>query len=221
MAKSEDESSFNVSKSVDVINIHFPLRYFRDFIFIDTPGLGSSESATDGSVRDNFQGKSHVLWLMDASDRTLLNSLSLLNKEKKILKNNLDKICFIGNKFDLINLEEEESHSTLREELLKALNDGLFKILDGENVNPDLILTSFKKPNKKFGETTTFGEIKKIEDKFQIDKKETNIDNIEDFVSCLKDVLKQLKDNIIADKKAEISKKIKEASIKKNHCKLR
>ena len=72
-------------------------------------------------------------------------------------------------------------------------------------INKDLIFTSFKEPNEKFPKSNTFDELKKLEEKFQLDKKEVNLNNIESFVDTLKIVLNHLKDEIVAVKKVEIT----------------
>jgi hypothetical protein len=208
MAKDENEVSFNVSKAVDIINIHFPLKYFKGFIIVDTPGLGSSESATDPTVKEYFQARSHILWFLNTQQRTLSDSIMLLSKEKNLLRNSLDKINFIGNKFDMLDLEENENYTSIKEELINTLNKALLDILKDETLH-NIIFTSFKKPNKKFGSTTTLDKIKELEEKFQIEKKEINLDNIESFLFTLNRVLKELKDKIVEDKKGKLSDKIK------------
>lgn len=211
----EDEVSFNVSTAVEIINIHFPLKYFKDYIIIDTPGLGSSESTTDHTVKEYFQARSHILWFLNAQHRTLNDSIMLLNEEKNLLQSSLDKINFIGNKFDMLDLEQNENYTNIKEELIITLNKALINILEEKSSN-DIIFTSFKKPNKKFGSTTTFDEIKELEEKFQIEKKEINLDNIESFALTLNRVLKELKDKIVADKKGSLSVKIEKLKNQKS-----
>jgi hypothetical protein len=220
MAKAENEVSFNVSKAVDIINIHFPLKYFKGFIIVDTPGLGSSESTTDPTVKEYFQARSHILWFLNTQQRTLSDSIMLLSKEKNLLRSSLKKIKFIGNKIDLLidDIKENDIEITineLKEELINTLNKALINILKEKSSN-DIIFTSFKKPNKKFGSSTTLTEIKELEEKFQIEKKEINLDNIESFAFTLNRVLKELKDKIVADKKGKLSDKIKKLEYQKS-----
>lgn len=217
MAKHDikDEVSFNVSTAVEIINIRFPLKYFKDYIIIDTPGLGSSEPITDLTVKEYFQARSHILWFLNTQQRTLSDSIMLLSKEKNLLRSSLDKINFIGNKFDMLDLEENENYTNIKKELINTLNKALVDILKDETLN-DIIFTSFKKPNKKFGSTTTLDEIKELEEKFQIEKKEINLDNIESFAFTLNRVLKELKDKIVADKKGRLSDKIKKLEYQKS-----
>ncbi len=218
IAKADNEVSFNVSKAVDIINIHFPLKYFSGFIIVDTPGLGSSESTTDHTVKEYFQARSHILWFLNAQHRTLNDSIMLLNEEKNLLRSSLNKISFIGNKFDMLDLEQNENYSNIKEELINKLNKDLIDILEisEKKSSNDIIFTSFKKPNKKFGATTTLDEIKELERKFQIEKKEINLDNIESFSFTLNRVLKELKDKIVADKKEKLSVKIKNLEFQKS-----
>ncbi len=207
MAKGEQ--SFKVSKAVNRINIHFPLKYFKEFIFIDTPGFGANDSkVTDSIVEKIIQGKSHLIWLLNAEERTLNDSFSLLEEKKELLKVNFNRINFIGNRFDNLDLEDVEepynTHEAIKIELNKTFNKCLVDILGIPEINKDLIFTSFKEPTEKFPETDTFYELKKLEEKFQLEKKEVNLNNIESFVESLKTVLKHLKDEIVRVKNKDI-----------------
>lgn len=197
MAKCDDANSYSVIKAVDVINIHFPLKYFKNFILIDTPGLGSHESTTDSVVRSYFHGKSHILWLLNTSKRTLSDCISLMKDEKALLNHSLEKIVFIGNKFDLIEVDENERHINLKDELITTLNKELGKIIVNSKIHKDLLFTSFKKPNKKFGDSTSHDELKKLEEKFLLDRKITSFNNVDSFVAALVDVLKSIKDSTV------------------------
>jgi hypothetical protein len=210
MAKSDDANSYNVIVAVNVINIHFPLKYFKNFILIDTPGLGSHESLTDNVVRNYFYGKSHILWLLNTSKRTLSDCISLMRDEKNLLINSLDKIVFIGNKFDLIEVEDNERHVNLKEELTTTLNNELGKIIFDKKKHVEIFFTSFKKPNKRFGDSTSYDELKKLEEKILLERKITSFNNIDRFVAALVDVLKIIKEKFITSKKEIISKKIQE-----------
>ncbi|MGM1055448.1 MAG: hypothetical protein ACQEWG_06140 [Bacteroidota bacterium] len=203
------KQSFNVSEAINQINIHFPLKYFKEFVFIDTPGFGANDSeVTDIIVEKIIYGKSHLIWLLDAEEITLNNSFSLLKEKKELLKANFNKINFIGNRFDNVDLEEFEvpnnTHEAIKIGLNKTFNKGLVEILGIPEINKDLIFTSFKVPTEKFPISDTFDELKKLEEKFQLEKKEVNLNNIESFVDTLKIVLTHLKDEIVAVKSKAI-----------------
>lgn len=213
--KDDDEVSFNVRKAVAIINIHFPLKYFKEFIIVDTPGLGSGEPTTDATVKEYFKARSHILWFLNAQHRTLNDSIMLLNEEKNLLQSNLNKITFIGNKFDMLDLEQNENHNNIKVELVNTLNKALEGVLEETSLN-NIRFTSFKKPNKKFGSTNTIDEIKELDLKFQLEKKEVKLDNIESFAFALNRVLEALKDKIISEKIGKISIKIKNLENRKS-----
>jgi hypothetical protein len=214
MAKSRKGDPFNISKAAHSINIFFPLKYFKNHKFIDTPGLGSHESGTDDSVRNEFQGKSHILWLLDASQRTLSDSLTLLEKEKEFLKNNIHKTIFIGNKFDIPENDDdvENFHYIMAKELRSTFLNGVQNIFKLDEIPQDIILTSFKLPNRKFANQTTIDVIKSLENKFLLDDKHVTFNNVEAFVDTLNSVLVKLKINIEGEKTETLKKNITKAT---------
>jgi len=214
MAKPRKGDPFNISKAAHSINIFFPLKYFKNHKLVDTPGLGSHESETDHSVRNEFQGKSHILWLFDASQRTLSDSLILLEKEKEFLRNNIHRTIFIGNKFDIPKNDDEVEnfHNIMIKELRSTFLNGVQNIFKLDEIPQDIIFTSFKWPNKKYGNQTTVEIIKSLENKFLMDSKQVIFNNIDAFIDALGSILIKLKINIEGEKQETLKKNIKKAS---------
>lgn len=211
MAKKEN-NSFHLQEAVHTINIHHPLKYFKNFIFIDTPGLGSNENSTDHIVRSHFQGKSYILWFLDASQRTLSSSLAVLANEKLLLHNNFDRIKFIANKFD-IREGDERNLPALKNEMVKIFNKGLKEIYGADAPEEHLNFTSFKNPNKDLGGNTTCDEVKKLENVLMYSSKAKKLTNIESLVLVLSELLTHLKEIIIKEKKILINGQIRNYEI--------
>lgn len=208
MAKSDQDQDFKISEAAHSIHIFFPLKYFKNHKFIDTPGLASHESGTDDSVRNEFQGKSHVLWFLDASQRSLSSSLTLLAIEKELLKKNVERTIFVANRFDLLDNDEGDKnfYMVMAEELRETFKKEVNNILEHVEMPLDLIFTSFKKPNKKFGNQTTIDVIKSLENDILMSRKHITFNNIETYVKTLNSILVKLKINIEEKKKGILKK---------------
>lgn len=211
MAKKKN-NPFHLQEAVHTINIHHPLKYFKNFIFIDTPGLASSKDSTDHIVRSHFQGKSYILWFIDASQRTLSGSLAVMANEKDLLDKNFDRIKFIANKFD-IRQDDERDFPALKNEMLKTFNKGLKEIYGAATPEEHLIFTSFKKPQEDLGGSNTCNEVKKLENILRYSSKAKKLTNIESLVLVLSELLTHLKEIIIKEKKILINCKIRNCEI--------
>lgn len=211
MAKKEN-NSFHLQEAVHTINIHHPLKYFKNFIFIDTPGLGSNANSTDHIVRSHFQGKSYILWFLDASQRTLSGSLAVMANEKLLLDKNFNRIKFIANKFD-IREDDERDLPALKNEMVKTFNKGLKEIYGADAPEEHLIFTSFKNPKKDLGGSNTCDELKKLENLLMVSSKAKKMTNIESLVLVLSELLNHLSEIIIKEKKILINGQIRNCEI--------
>jgi len=213
IAKSDAPNSFDLISAVSQVDIVFPLKYLQKYRIIDTPGLASSQPKTDSIVRKYFQGKSHVFWFLDASKRTISDSLTLLKTEKQLIKNSFKRILFFTNKFDLMEYDDVGGKTKIevenrKNELSKSIKTTLQNILTISNLNFNIYFTSFKKPEKKFLDENTIDIINKIDKKFISEKKKINYDNINSLISSMKKVLTKIKNGIISKKEEKIDKDI-------------
>ncbi|WP_417558333.1 hypothetical protein [Mesoflavibacter zeaxanthinifaciens] len=209
ISKSRDENSFDVMKAVERVNIKFPLKYLRRYRLIDTPGLASCIPDTDGTVKDHFQGKSHIFWFIDGSQRTLSDSLTLIVEEKELIKNNIDRISFIINQFDMMDYEGVTKTKTVvlerKQELTDTLFNALSKFSEVKKEELKVYFTSFKFPKENFAEVNTHQIFEKIEDSKLYVEKESHYKNIHSLISHLSRVLNILK-GVIVDKLDAVEK---------------
>ncbi|MCP4970574.1 MAG: hypothetical protein GY932_08275 [Arcobacter sp.] len=212
VAKSDKVNSFNIIDAVKEVNIKYPLKYFKNHKIIDTPGLASFISATDKVVKENLYGKSHIFWFLDASNKTMSDSLTLLAEEKELLKN-IGRIHFIANRFDMMGYDEDNNsqNEVLKtvQELKCLLTTTLNNILEAKNINPKMNFTSFKYPRKKFYDLNTEEVIKSIEESLLLEKKESNYKNITSLILTMKVVLVKIKENVILNKRNVIETQLK------------
>jgi hypothetical protein len=217
----ENDYYFESIKAIAQVNIKHPLIFFKNYKIIDTPGLGASKDGdeTEKIIRENYQGKSHVFWFLDASKRTMSDNLTLLVEEKKLLKMNFSRIHFIANKFDLMDYDDDNNSKTevikRMVELTKALEETLGSILDQKINNPSILFTSLKKPKKKFGNNNTITNIENLEEQLLLEKKDTSYNNISSLITSMKPILEKLKKHVVEDEKVIIDKKIFDQKIKK------
>lgn len=225
IAKSDNSSSFDLIKAVERVNIKFPLKYLKRHRIIDTPGLASSISITDVNVKEQFHGKSCILWFIDGSKRTISDSLTLLSKEKELVKSGVDRISFIVNKFDLMEYDDdvktEEVVLKRIQELTDSLNQELLEISKKEK-SGIIYFTSFKKPKKYFAKRNTIQVIKELEDSLIFIEKESRHKNIHSLITVLATTLNRIKENVIESKLKSIRGEINDLDIRrKEKIKLR
>lgn len=219
IAKTED-TSFNTIDSIDQVNIKYPLKFFRANKIIDTPGLEAAKDAdkTEKMVKTNLYGKSHIFWFLNASKRTMSDSLTLLEKEKNLLNMNFDRVHFIANMFDLMDYDDDDNSKVAvinrMAELTTLLNDTLVKIQEQELNNISLNFTSFIKPNKIFGNKNTISIIKNLEEQLILQKKDINYKNIRILITAMKSILEKLEGSIVTDEQKNIEKKINDEKLK-------
>jgi len=208
------KNGYDPSIALEHMDIYYPMGNFKDYIFVDTPGLGSYKSATDATVRKYIKGKSHIFWFFDASEKTLSDSISLLDKEKT-------RIIDFGNKFDLLPLGDDnqkkckEIRENNKEIMAITFNEYLLKNCDIDSVNNNIIFTSFKHVNKELGKNTTKDEMKSLEKILESKYIAMGFENIESLSNVLSKILKEISRNILDKKKKCINNEVNEFVNKK------
>lgn len=212
IAKKDKDDIINLINTVKNISIKFPLKYFKNYKIIDTPGLGSSKSETDPIVLKNFNGKSFVLWLLDGSKRTLSDDLVLLEQNKSLVQDINKSIHFIVNQFDIADYDcEEPSYEKVfdrKKEMIQKININVFDDLDNSK-RSSTYFTSFKNPKKKFAGVNTYQQIEKLEVDLLTQFKDQNFKSVNLLLDLLKNQLKNYS-NIINKELEIINKDIKE-----------
>lgn len=192
IAKKNVADEINLINTVQNISIKFPLKFFKNYKIIDTPGLGSSISETDPIVLNNFNGKSFIVWLINGSNRNLSDDLVLLDNNKGLFNDSIKNINFIINQFDQADYDVEKTSievSNRKNEITKKIN----KYVSNNLIylkNSCVYFTSFKNPRTKFSGKNTYQQIEKLEVELLTQHKNQNIQNIKLLLELLKEQLK-------------------------------
>ena len=209
IAKSKEEKSFDVMKAINRINIKFPLKYLQNYKIIDTPGLDSAVSETDSLVKENFYGKSSILWFMDGSKRTLSDDLVLINKNEQLFSDSAGRINFIINQFDDADYDGDKTSQAIAErmqEMQKKMKDVLGQ-LSKQQIEPRIYFTSFLYPKNSFSGKSTYEIITEIQlDQLSIEK-ESYYRNIHKLLTTISKIV-ELKETLITSKCEELEKRI-------------
>lgn len=193
---SDKKNVFHATKAIDRVDIKYPMKLFKDFKIIDTPGLASSESGTDNAVKKDFVGRSYVFWFFDASD--IENSLRILEDNKSLFDKRIDRVVLLGNRIDLIDLEDYGGikFSVILEEMAKKVMGVVCKEVS-------TLFISLKHIKKHRG-ITSFMCLKNLEKDLLQKQKNTDYGNIGMLAWSLEGLLSKLStnkgENIFIDK---------------------
>ena len=76
---------------------------FKDFIFFDTPGLGSSFSITDNEVYNSFLFHSLIIWCINGSEPQMSDAAMQIEKNKEHLRKiKPNRLIFLATHYDLL-----------------------------------------------------------------------------------------------------------------------
>lgn len=232
IAKSKD-NSFDTIEAISQVDVKYPLKYFKNFKIIDTPGLGAhkeknkkgnkeDDKDTDKTVRANYHGKSHVFWFLDASNKEMAGNLTLLDEEKELLKINSERIHFIANKYDEQILDDDgetiydkKSNAKRMEELGLKIKTTLDKTVKIKSEKPSIIFTSFKNPSSYKRYYSTISNIKKLEEHLLLQKKNTSYNNVSSLIAYMKPILEKLKKYVVEEGKQKSDKMISDLNYQK------
>lgn len=215
--------TFDPAIALSKIDIYHPMSMFQEFIFFDTPGLGSHFSATDETVRAYISGRSNIFWFLDGSNRSLQDDLSLLKENERFILDEqiFKRIIFIFNRFDLLDVQNgfvspaekdkvisiHEKRERAKVSLLRTLKSGLAKISGIKNMQIHAAFTSLKSGNmdKQLGLSSTRQELVKLENSLTMNNKNREYDNLKSLTVTLKILLEKVSAQVI-QKRVELIK---------------
>ena len=111
------ERDYDPVQYIDYIDLSYPVRYFKDYIIYDTPGLASWKSETDEEVTVKMFNHSLILWMLIGNEPNLTESLKVLDDNSHLTREiERERLIFISNFFDQLDktcrdhgLEDPES----------------------------------------------------------------------------------------------------------------
>jgi len=137
---------YDPAQHIDYIDLSYPVRYFKDYIIYDTPGLASWKSETDEEVTVKMFNHSLILWMLIGNEPNLTESLKVLDDNSHLTREiERERLVFISNFFDQLDktcrdhgLDDPETF--IREKFLnyaKEMNLGFsgfyFSVLKSQN----------------------------------------------------------------------------------------
>jgi hypothetical protein len=104
LIQADQELHYDPVQHIDYIDLSYPVRYFRDYIIYDTPGLASWKSETDEEVTVRMFNHSLILWMLIGNEPNLTESLKVLDDNSHLTREiERERLVFISNFFDQLD----------------------------------------------------------------------------------------------------------------------
>ncbi len=98
------ELHYDPVQHIDYIDLFYPVRYFKEYIIYDTPGLASWKSETDEEVTVKMFNHSLILWMLIGNEPNLTESLKVLDDNSHLTREiERERLIFISNFFDQLD----------------------------------------------------------------------------------------------------------------------
>ena len=104
LIQADPELHYDPIQHIDYIDLSYPVRYFKDYIIYDTPGLASWKSETDEEVTVKMFNHSLILWMLIGNEPNLTESLKVLDDNSHLTREiERERLVFISNFFDQLD----------------------------------------------------------------------------------------------------------------------
>ena len=104
LIQADQELHYDPVQHIDYIDLAYPVRYFKDYIIYDTPGLASWKSETDEEVTVKMFNHSLILWMLIGNEPNLTESLKVLDDNSHLTREiERERLVFISNFFDQLD----------------------------------------------------------------------------------------------------------------------
>jgi predicted DNA-binding transcriptional regulator len=104
LIQANQELHYDPAQHIDYIDLYYPVRYFKDYIIYDTPGLASWKSETDEEVTVKMFNHSLILWMLIGNEPNLTESLKVLDDNSHLTREiERERLVFISNFFDQLD----------------------------------------------------------------------------------------------------------------------
>ncbi len=102
--QADPELHYDPVQHIDYIDLFYPVRYFKEYIIYDTPGLASWKSETDEEVTVKMFNHSLILWMLIGNEPNLTESLKVLDDNSHLTREiERERLIFISNFFDQLD----------------------------------------------------------------------------------------------------------------------
>ena len=104
LIQADQETHYDPITHIDYIDLFYPVRYFKDYIIYDTPGLASWKSETDEEVTVRMFNHSLILWMLIGNEPNLTETLKVLDDNRHLTREiERERLIFISNFFDQLD----------------------------------------------------------------------------------------------------------------------
>jgi hypothetical protein len=104
LIQANQELHYDPIQHIDYIDLSYPVRYFKDYIIYDTPGLASWRSEIDEEVTVKMFNHSLILWMLIGNEPNLTESLKVLDDNRHLTREiERERLIFISNFFDQLD----------------------------------------------------------------------------------------------------------------------
>ncbi len=104
LLQADQELDYDPIQHIDYIDLFYPVKYFKDYIIYDTPGLASWKSETDEEVTVKMFNHSLILWMLIGNEPNLTESLKVLDDNSHLTREiEKERLVFISNFFDQLD----------------------------------------------------------------------------------------------------------------------
>jgi hypothetical protein len=104
LIQTNPELHYDPVQHIDYIDLSYPVRYFKDYIIYDTPGLASWKSETDEEVTVKMFNHSLILWMLIGNEPNLTESLKVLDDNSHLTRDiERERLVFLSNFFDQLD----------------------------------------------------------------------------------------------------------------------
>src|SRR4030042_4142576 len=102
--QADQELHSDPEQHIDYIDLSYPVRYFKDYIIYEPPGLASWKSETDEEVTVKMFNHSLILWVLIGNEPNLTESLKVLEDNSHLTREiERERLVFISNFFDQLD----------------------------------------------------------------------------------------------------------------------
>jgi hypothetical protein len=216
-------NSSDPRKFTESIKIFYPFKdKFKDFVFYDTPGLGSSFSETDDDVYESFIYHSFLIWFINGKEPQMSDAVKQIVQNIEYLKKlRPNRLCILSTHYDLLvdhnNISETKtlkncSKKDAKEYLKCKAKSHIDKILKKNKVNSYLKFCFIDLKRNKDNSQNTLADLeievskkfKSIEIDMAMDLNSTLSKFIEVLFEKIKNEINKLKNRIRSIEKEKI-----------------
>ncbi len=124
LIQADPECEYDPIQHIDYIDLFYPVRFFKDYVIYDTPGLASWKSGAEEEATVRMFNHSLILWILIGNEPNLSESLKVLDDNRHLTREiERERLVFVSNFFDQLDKacrdhDLDEPETFIREKFL-------------------------------------------------------------------------------------------------------